>query len=35
MLQSAGEDWEDEVDSIMDTFEQECGRRPLYTVCFY
>eukprot|EP00976_Prorocentrum_cordatum_P007678 153107-Prorocentrum_minimum.AAC.2 len=29
------EDWESEVDLIVDRFQQTHGRRPLYTVCFY
>ena len=31
----ASEDWEDDVDEIMTTFEQETQRKPLYTICFY
>lgn len=31
----ASEDWESECDEIMDTFQKEEGRRPLYAVCFY
>ena len=29
------EDWEDDIDDIMDKFEGQTGRRPLYTICFY
>lgn len=29
------EDWEEEIDDIITKFEQETGRRPLYTICFY
>ena len=31
----ASEDWECECDEIMDRFEAEEGRRPLYSICFY
>ena len=31
----ASEDWECECDEIMDKFQKEEGRRPLYAVCFY
>ncbi|KAK9836235.1 hypothetical protein WJX84_000233 [Apatococcus fuscideae] len=34
MIQDA-EDWEDDIDEIMDKFEAQTGRRPLYTICFY
>ena len=29
------DDWECELDEIMDKFQAEEGRRPLYSVCFY
>lgn len=29
------DDWECELDDIMDRFQQKCGRRPLFTICFY
>ena len=28
-------DWEDEIDDIVQNFEAETGRRPLYDICFY
>lgn len=28
------EDWEDDVDDIMDKFSKETGRKPFYTICF-
>ena len=31
----ASEEWECEVDDIMDAFEAKEGMRPLYTVCYY
>jgi len=31
----ASEDWECEVDEILDAFELEEGMRPLYSVCYY
>uniref|UniRef100_A0A061RLN1 RNA polymerase II subunit A C-terminal domain phosphatase SSU72 n=1 Tax=Tetraselmis sp. GSL018 TaxID=582737 RepID=A0A061RLN1_9CHLO len=31
----ASEDWEEEIDAILNVFEKETGRRPLYTICFY
>lgn len=31
----ASEDWECECDDIMDRFQAEEGRRPLYSICFY
>ena len=31
----ASEDWECECDDIMDRFQSEEGRRPLYSICFY
>jgi RNA polymerase II subunit A C-terminal domain phosphatase SSU72 len=31
----ASEDWECEVDDILDAFEQAEGMRPLYSVCYY
>ncbi|KAK9817809.1 hypothetical protein WJX72_002542 [[Myrmecia] bisecta] len=34
MLQAA-DDWEDEIDEIIAKFEDETGRKPLYTICFY
>mmetsp|Transcript_18122 Transcript_18122/g.58609 ORF Transcript_18122/g.58609 Transcript_18122/m.58609 type:complete len:114 (+) Transcript_18122:123-464(+) len=35
MLEAAGDDWESEVDNIVDRFQQTTGRRPLYTIWFY
>lgn len=35
LLQDGGETWEDQIDAVMDTFEAETGRRPLYQLCFY
>ncbi|KAK3270367.1 hypothetical protein CYMTET_21235 [Cymbomonas tetramitiformis] len=29
------EDWECEVDDIVDRFQETCGRRPIYSICFY
>eukprot|EP00793_Prasinoderma_coloniale_P007138 PRCOL_00006990-RA len=29
------DDWEEEIEDILDAFVEETGRRPLYTVCFY
>lgn len=29
------EDWEDGIDDVIQQFEKETGRRPIYTVCFY
>lgn len=29
------EDWEDGIDDVIQRFEKETGRRPIYTVCFY
>mmetsp|Transcript_23903 Transcript_23903/g.61373 ORF Transcript_23903/g.61373 Transcript_23903/m.61373 type:complete len:193 (-) Transcript_23903:82-660(-) len=34
MLEEA-EDWEEEIDEVLTRFENETGRRPLYTICFY
>ena len=34
-LQRCGDDWEGEVDDVMDKFQISAGRRPLYHVCFY
>lgn len=31
----AKEDWEDGIDDVIQQFEEETGRRPIYTVCFY
>ena len=31
----ASEDWEDDVDDIMQRFEAETRRKALYTICFY
>lgn len=31
----ASEDWECEIEDIIDRFQASAGRRPLYTVCFY
>mmetsp|Transcript_37694 Transcript_37694/g.63442 ORF Transcript_37694/g.63442 Transcript_37694/m.63442 type:complete len:192 (+) Transcript_37694:327-902(+) len=31
----ASDDWESDVDHIVDEFQQKCGRRPLYSICFY
>ncbi len=29
------EDWESEIDDIVHRFEQETGRHPFYTICWY
>jgi hypothetical protein len=29
------EDWEDNIDTILETFEKETGRELTYTICFY
>ncbi|EIE23973.1 Ssu72-like protein [Coccomyxa subellipsoidea C-169] len=34
-LLEAKEDWEDGIDDVIQQFEEETGRRPIYTVCFY
>ena len=31
----ASEDWECEVDEILDAFETQEGMRPLYSVCYF
>jgi len=31
----ASDDWESDLDDIVDRFQQQCKRRPLYTICFY
>ena len=31
----AAEEWEDEVDEIIATFDSETGRKPIYTICFF
>jgi len=34
MLEDA-DDWEEEIEDILTQFEEETGRRPLYSICFY
>jgi len=34
MLETS-EDWECNLDDIVDRFQQQTGRRPMYTICFY
>ena len=34
MLDALGEDWEEELDSVVNAFFKDTGRRLLYTVCF-
>lgn len=31
----AAEDWEAELESVLDRFQGSAGKRPLYNVCFY
>lgn len=31
----ASEDWEEELEALLDRFQSEAGRRPLYSVCFF
>ncbi len=31
----ASEDWEDEIDDIMEKWQEETQRKATYTICFY